>query len=288
MRVVGDVALIDNPLLRAALWGDQSCLYKSVRFTGYVQASIDKIGKAFIEYCIARALGIYRLPNCGYDHYTDTSVLFSSLPEEDINAACEEMENVIKHVQKKLNESRLTRDGKVSVVRCLSHYQLKDVTEQLLDESCQSVSFPVSILSSYSYDGNENEIYPSGRMQTGQHINIREDVAVSDIVLWDQYVGDGGRECIYCKSMYDDERELWVADRSVNGMKTLPRDCFVYSDGLPAANRIYRSMSFGENSPLCSGLYQKRPCEYEDFLTKMVMKRNIAKLEAEYNETKRH
>ena len=62
MRIEEDVALIDNPLLRAAIWGDKSCLYKSVKFTGYVQASIDKIGKAFIEYCIARALGIYRLP----------------------------------------------------------------------------------------------------------------------------------------------------------------------------------------------------------------------------------
>ncbi|HCI24064.1 MAG TPA: hypothetical protein DFK11_06050 [Lachnospiraceae bacterium] len=87
MRIEKDVALIDNPLLRAAIWGDQSCLYKSVKFTGYVQASIDKIGKAFIEYCIARALGIYRLPNCGYDYYTDTSVLFNSLPEEDINGS---------------------------------------------------------------------------------------------------------------------------------------------------------------------------------------------------------
>ena len=26
----------------------------------------------------------------------------------------------------------------------------------------------------------------------GNNINIREDVSVSDIVLWDQYVGDGG------------------------------------------------------------------------------------------------
>ena len=258
MRIEKDVALIDNPLLRAAIWGDQSCLYKSVKFTGYVQASIDKIGKAFIEYCIARALGIYRLPNCGYDYYTDTSVLFNSLPEEDINAACEEMEQVIKHVQKKLNESKLVKNGKISVVRCLSHYQLEDATEQLLDESCRSVTFPVSILSSYSYDGNENEIYPSGRTETGQHINIREDVSVSDIVLWDQYVGDGGRECIYCKSMYDEERELWVVDRSINGMKTLPRECFLYSDGLPDTNRISRFRSFGKDSPLCSGLYQKR------------------------------
>ena len=287
MRIEKDVALIDNPLLRAAIWGDQSCLYKSVKFTGYVQASIDKIGKAFIEYCIARALGIYRLPNCGYDYYTDTSVLFNSLPEEDINAACEEMEQVIKHVQKKLNESKLVKNGKISVVRCLSHYQLEDATEQLLDESCRSVTFPVSILSSYSYDGNENEIYPSGRTETGQHINIREDVSVSDIVLWDQYVGDGGRECIYCKSMYDEERELWVVDRSINGMMTLPRECFLYSDGLPDTNRISRFRSFGKDSPLCSGLYQKRPCEYEDFLTKIVMKKNKAKLEAEYIETKR-
>ena len=28
MRIEKDVALIDNPLLRAAIWGDQSCLYK--------------------------------------------------------------------------------------------------------------------------------------------------------------------------------------------------------------------------------------------------------------------
>ena len=149
------------------------------------------------------------------------------------------------------------------------------------------MTFPVSILSSYSYDGNENEIYPSGRTETGQHINIREDVSVSDIVLWDQYVGDGGRECIYCKSMYDEERELWGVDRCINGMKTLPREFFLYSDGIPDTNRASRFRSFGKDSPLCSGLYQKRPCEYEDFLTKIVMKKNKAKLEAEYIETKR-
>ena len=87
--------------------------------------------------------------------------------------------------------------------------------------------------------------------------------------------------------MYDEERELWVVDRSINGMKTLPRECFLYSDGLPDTNRISRFRSFGKDSPLCSGLYQKRPCEYEDFLTKRVMKKNKAKLEAEYIETKR-
>ena len=87
--------------------------------------------------------------------------------------------------------------------------------------------------------------------------------------------------------MYDEERELWVVDRSINGMKTLPRECFLYSDGLPDINRISRFRSFGKDSPLCSGLYQKRPCEYEDFLTKIVMKKNKAKLEAEYIETKR-
>lgn len=243
MRIEDDIALIENPLLCSAIWGDYKCLYSDCKMTGYVEANIDCVGKAFIEYCLARILGIFRLPNCGYDNYTDTSTLFKTLPEKDVNDACKEMEKVIKHVQKKLLESGRIINGKISVVRCLSRYQLPDVVPQLHDELCQNVLFPVSIFSSYSYDGNVNEVYPSGRTDTGKHINIKEDVFIEDIVLWDQYVGNGREECIYCRSMYDDERELWVVDRSLTGMKELPRECFIYSDGLPYAEKNLNMIS---------------------------------------------
>ena len=257
--------------------------------TGYVEANIDHVGKAFIEYCLARVLGIFRLPNCGYDNYTNSSVLFNELSEHDVDEACKEMELVIKHVQEKLLESGRAVDGKVSVVRCLSHYQLPDVASQLIDESCHNIVFPVSIFSSYSYDGDGDMAYPSGRTESGKHINIKEDVPVEDIVLWDQYVGNGRKKCGYCKSMYDSERELWVVDRSVTGMKKSPRENFIYSDGLPDTNRTnYNEKSFGTDTPLYSGAFQKRPCEYKDVLTKFVMERNIKKLENEYKESEQY
>lgn len=285
MRIEENVALIESPLLCSAIWGNYSCLYPNCKMTGYVEANIDLVGKAFIEYCLARVLGIFRLPNCGYDNYTNSSVWFNEISEHDVDEACKEMELIIKHVQEKLLESGRVVDGKVSVVRCLSHYQLRDAALQLIDESSKNIVFPVSIFSSYSYDGNVNIAYPSGRTENGKHINIKEKIPVEDIVLWDQYVGNGRKKCGYCKSMYDEERELWVVDRSVTGMKKLPRENFIYSDGLPDTNgKAYNKKAFGTDTPLYSGLYQKRPCEYKDVLTKFVMKKNIKKLENEYRE----
>ena len=84
MKIVDNVALIENRLLCAAIWGDESCVNKAPRFSGYVNASIDEAGKAFIEYCIAKIYGIFRLPQCGYDNYLSGRCNYNSLDANEV------------------------------------------------------------------------------------------------------------------------------------------------------------------------------------------------------------
>lgn len=281
MKIVDDVALIENRLLCSAIWGDESCGYKAPRFSGYVNANIDKVGKAFIEYCIAKVYGIFRLPQCGYDNYLYENCDYNSLDANEVTDACKEMEAVIKHVQKMLAQSERVDNGKVTVVRCLSQFQIETVVSQLNGNS-NEIQFPVSILSSYSYDGKINQCY-SG-FYGGKHINIKENIPIDQIALWDSYVGNMRKECRYVKSMHDEECELWVVDKSINGIKKMPRDSFYYTDGLPdlGNSAISKSRSeFGKDVGLHSGLYKRRPCENDDFLTKFVIRRNINRIQLE-------
>lgn len=138
----------------------------------------------------------------------------------------------------------------------------------------------LSIFSSYSYDGDVSQGYPTGNIN-GKHINIKEDVPIEDIILWDCYVGNGLQECTYVKLMADCERELWVVDRSINGRKKLDRSCFYYINGLPEVASNFRRTMFESDKPVYAGCYQKRPCQYEDFLTKLVINRNNKRIQNE-------
>ena len=282
MKIVDNVALIENRLLCAAIWGDESCVNKAPRFSGYVNASIDEAGKAFIEYCIAKIYGIFRLPQCGYDNYLSGRCNYNSLDANEVTDACNEMESVIKHVQRMLAQSERSVNGKIEAVRCLSRFQIETVVRQI-KENANEIQFPVSILSSYSYDGKLDQSYPSG-LYIGKHINIKECIPIDQIALWDCYVGNVRKECGYVKSMHDEECELWVVDKSINGIKKLPRDSFYYTDGLPDLDNsaISRSRSeFGKDVGLHSGLYKRRPCEYDDLFTKLVINRNIKRIQLE-------
>ena len=190
------------------------------------------------------------------------------------------MQTQIRHVQGQLKRNGMVNDGKVTVVRCLSAYQVPVVSKQLKDESVKNIEFPVSILSSYSYDGNLNQSYPAyGRRDYERHINIKEDVAVEYIVLWDAFVGNGLEHCAYAKSMFDCEKELWVVDRSITGMKTLSRTSFYYNNGIPEERDTYiRKEEFGCDVAIHADLYKKRPCEFEDIFTKMCINRNVKKI----------
>ena len=64
----------------------------------------------------------------------------------------------------------------------------------------------------------------------------------------------------------------------------MPRDSFYYTDGLPDLDNsaISRSRSeFGKDVGLHSGLYKRRPCEYDDLFTKLVINRNIKRIQLE-------
>ena len=50
MRVEDNIALIENPLLCAAIWGDFSCIHqRGPKFSGYVNANADKACSGAIE-----------------------------------------------------------------------------------------------------------------------------------------------------------------------------------------------------------------------------------------------
>jgi hypothetical protein len=281
MRIENNIAFIENRLLHDAIWGDSKCNYCS----GYVGAQTSLIGKAFIEYCISRIMGIHRLPKCGYDTYLyvvkGDPISYVNLDEKLVEDACKELEEVKNHVQEQLKKLSKVKDGKITVVRCLSKYQVEYASNQLHDNSVNEVEYPVSILSSYSYDNNTDENYPSGREDSKKHINIQEDVDIEDIILWDQYVGDGTSTCNYAKSMADEECELWVVDRSITGMKRLPRKCFFYSDGLPSSRTSYcRLQNDTFDFALYSNHNMQRACEYNWF-TKLITKYYYNKLKTE-------
>lgn len=283
MRIENNVALIENPLLCSAIWGDTKCKYKT-EFTGYVNANADHVGRAFIEYCLARIFSIFRLPQRGYDNYLRNRCFYDDLSDELINNACLELQAVIKHVQGELRKSPMVNDGKVSVVRCLSDFQVDEIASQLADNERKIIDLPVSILSSYSYDGNVDESYPTHREDYKKHINIKENVSVDNIVLWDQFVGNGMQECPYVKSMYDVEKELWVIDRSISGIRRLPRSYFHFNDGLPQARfgvGKYPRNEYGIDKPIHGGIYKKYPCESNNIIFNYLLKKNIEKIRSE-------
>lgn len=284
MRIEDNIALIESRLLCAAIWGDTKCIYnRSLRFTGFVYSDIDKVGRAFIEYCVSRILGIYRLPQCGYDNYLNTYCFFYSLDEKEVIEACEELKGVMAHVQKNiLSLSGIVNEGKVTVVRCLASFQVQMAAPQLKNPNLQEIEIPVNIISSYSYDGNTNTNYPSpGRRDHSKHINIKEKVPIDRIILWDRFVGNGRQTCSYVKSMYDCEHEVLVADTGITGIRKLPRSCFYYSDGLPDEGEWSGRIDFGSNKAVHAGLYKKRPCEYEDYITRFCINSNIKRMEKE-------
>ncbi len=278
MRIEGDVAFIENRILCNAIWGDYSCTNPVPDFTGYVQANTDPIGRAFIEYCIARVLGIYRLPQCGYDNYTYGWCKYDTLPPDEVEEACVEMEKVINHVQTNLRTSPKVVNGKISVVRCLSNFQMMEVAQQLADDTINEIEFPISILSSYSYDGDITTVYPRSADSYGRHINIRESVPLEDIVYWDRYVGNGRRGCAYLKTMNLGENELWVADRSINGRRKLKRDSFSYVNGLPNYSGKYCNHRYGKDTSIYRRPNISRPCEYNG-LTRHIIKWNMKRME---------
>lgn len=285
MRVVEGVALIENRILCNAIWGDTSCLNPKPDFTGYIYGNACKVGRAFIEYCIAKVYGIFRLPQCGYDNYLYRYHYYDVLDPMEVDDACEEMREIINHVQKQLMCDSRVIDKKISVVRCLSDFQIQKVAKQLMDESNKEIELPVSIFSSYSYDGNINQVYPTGCDTVGRHINIKEEISIEDIVLWDCYVGKGTPSCSYVKSMFDDERELWVVDRSINGLRRLKRDCFYYLDGIPEFLSDYRNhVDYGIDKEVYAGAYKRRPCEYKDLFTRFMMKKNLRRIRKENEE----
>lgn len=150
------------------------------------------------------------------------------------------------------------------------------------DQSIDEIVYPVSIFSSYSYGGDINQNYPSGRVDSYKnHINIKENISVKNIIFWDKFVGNGCKECNYVQALYNGEMELWVVDKSVTGMRRLPRYCFYFNGQIADGFQSKINSSKKEKNidkALYSGTYEIRPCEYDDCLTSYCMKRNLRRI----------
>lgn len=95
-------------------------------------------------------------------------------------------------------------------------------------------------------------------------------------------MGNGRITCSYVKSMFDDEKELWVVDRSITGVKKLPKFCFYCTAGIPEESKVWerkKQLDFGKDKKLYQKRQIKRPCENEDCLTRFCMDRNMKKNE---------
>lgn len=279
-----DTFTITNKLIYDAIWGEDCCHH--LGFSGYVYSDNNYIGRAFLEYCICRVFNIHKLPGCGYDRYHGNDWFFAKLPEKDVIDACDEIKRLYDYTQNRLQNSGRVINGKVELVRCLRGFEKNEVVNQLKNENMNKILLPVNTFTSYAHD---NVLSNYSGEYCNHQMNIRVNVNVEDILLWDSYVSYYSRgECKYLMYMGDCEAEVFVINREINGWKELDRSCFIY-ESLPEIQGFISSAPTLEheirlnNSPVCSKGYV-RPCEEEDFLTKYVMKRNITKRKKEdYN-----
>lgn len=271
---------IQNELLYGAMWGENQC--KKFGFTGYVNLDKGKLGRAFIEYCLCRIFDIHRLPGCGYDRFNESGYKFAILTQKEIDDACDELKRLYDFTQEKLSLSNRLVNGKIELVRSLRDFEKREIISQLSDESKTDILLPVNVFTSYAHSKILSS-YP-GELSKYQ-INIKEFVDVKDIILCDSYVSYYKRNDVCDKLGYmeDPEAEVLVINRSVNGWRTVNRECFIY-------NLLPKNEKFVSTAPLLEhdirlknlavleeGCVYIRPCNEEDCITKWVMKRNMRK-----------
>lgn len=269
---------IQSPLLLTAIFGKTNCKHLLSGCNGYLYCDYNNIGRGFIEFCISKIFNIHRIP--GFEQfYLNTGASFEFLKaykglcEEDINDACNEIKKIYDFTQSNLTNS--VKSDTISLRRHLNPFEEEYVAKQLANPSVELIELPVNILNSYTYDSTE--------FKYRSNIDIIRKVDTRKIVMIDKYI-QSPFSC--CKSIKDDEKEVWVIEENMFGLIKVNRKCF----------HINKSFNLQKNNQYCCHptniinekplFYNKSddiplPCEY-GCITKSIIKRNQKKIDKLY------
>lgn len=270
---------LKNELLIQAFWGGLTCKNSLLpQCRGYFNSDSGDFGRSFVEYCVARIFNIHRVP--GHEQYynrTSSELAlrreFGTLTESDINAACEEMEQLYHFVQTELKQSTYVKNGKIKLVRSLRPFEIEKATPQLLTDAT-SITLPVNIITSYAHDG---ELFCYGST-----MSIVREVPVEQVFLFDECLFHPKTVCGY--NIHGGEYEVWVVEDNMFGKMQLNRDCFKYTT---LNENIGKLNWFPAPNDTDSSLYTiggnfMRPCEWNGF-TKWIIQKNREKIEELHN-----
>lgn len=275
---------ISNEYLLQAIWGGYMCNNGCLKnCNGYVNSDDNNYGRGLIEYCVATNFNIHRVP--GYEpYYIKDGTMFKmfheygNLDRSKIEEAFSEMDDLYKFTQKELLKSPLVIEGKIKLVRSLRPYEIEYVTPQLVDKK-ERILMPVNIINSYAHDGRYYGY--------GSSMSIVREIDVEKIVMYDECLYHPPNVC--ANQIHGGEYEVWVMEDDIFGKIELDRSCFRY-ETLSESSNTWRTFETFEMPPhgINASLYSDerkipRPCEYNDCITKWVIKRNKKKIEELYN-----
>lgn len=226
-----------------------------------------EFGRGFIEFCLAKNFNIHRVPGFEQFYRKDGTAQqmfheYKALKEDDIEAACAELAELYDFVQKELLKSKYVKDGKITLVRSLRNYEIKEVTPQLLNPKNNKISMPVNIMNSYAYDEN--------LFCYGSTMSIVREVEIEKIVMFDECLHHPQNECV--NLIHGGEYEVWVLEDNMFGKIELDRECFKYN----ALNENIKPRTVPMSEYVFEGsLYKderiwKRPCERGRFTTWLI------------------
>ncbi len=270
-----DTIQINDQILADAIWGASKCSNFIIKkCNGYINSDNGDMGRIIIEHLLSRIYGIHRIPGYEPEYSKAFPKDIAGFNKENLDKAEDELRKVIEHVQNKVYENENVIDGKVTLVRSLRDFEIKEIIPQLLGDE-KLITMPSNIMTSYAYDG---QLY-----NYGSFLSVKRVVNVKDIVFWDKYIEAPSFICT--KRLHMGEYEVWVVNTDVYGEVELDRSCFYVKEGTDLAKenekyhghatRKYRYDNDCEISSVYAAGY--KPCEEDDFLTKYVIGKNMKK-----------
>ena len=237
----------------------------------------EQIGRAFLEYCYSEIFNIRRFP--GYETYlSNSSYHCKALVENreigigDIDEACNQLKALYEYTQRRLSVEELP------LHRRLQTFEIKVLAKQ----SDEDMFMPANILTCYSY-GSAYRGYDGD-------VVLYRNVPAKNVVMIDSWTAYSNvDDCIY--KTYTGEGEVWVLNEDRFGRIPIRREWvddsknrISYANGDIKAHEVEWCMTRDDGESLMQNrTVPARPCE-TDWLTRILIQRNIKKIEELYKE----